>query len=208
MHLSGMKLLDGGKVPNARRVRVFLAEKGITLPIQPVDLGQMEHKSDAFRAANPLMRVPVLVLDDGTAISESIAICRYIEELHPEPPLFGTQARERAEVEMWLRRVEFELYLPLQAVFRQLHPAMAAYEVPQVPEWGEANKPRVIAGLRLLDEKLRQSPFLAGDRFSMADIAGFITVDFMKPTRLLVPEELVHLGRWHRECAARPSAGA
>ena len=128
-----MMLYDGGRVPNARRVRMFLAEKGITVPMTPVDLGRNEHKSTAFSALNPLHRVPVLVLDDGTVLTESIAICRYFEELHPEPPLFGTGARERALVEMWQRRLELELFFPIAHVFRHLHPAMATFEVPQVP---------------------------------------------------------------------------
>jgi len=108
-----MKLYDGGRAPNPRRVKVFLAEKGITVPTEQVDLGKLAHKSPAYTAINPLQRVPALELDDGTIISESIAICRYFEALHPEPPLFGTGPQEAAVVEMWERRIEFHLLGPI-----------------------------------------------------------------------------------------------
>ena len=137
-----MRLYDGGRAPNPRRVRIFLAEKGMSVPIERVDLAALEHKSAEFTALNPLQRVPVLVLDDGTVITESIAICRYIEGLRPEPPLFGRGALEIALTEMWNRRVELNLYQAVSAVFRHTHPAMKDFES-QVPEWGEANRPRV-----------------------------------------------------------------
>src|SRR4051812_18368787 len=120
-----MKLYDGGRAPNPRRVKVFLAEKGITVPTEQVDLGKLAHKSPAYTAINPLQRVPALELDDGTIISESIAICRYFERLHPEPPLFGTGALERARVEMWQRRLEFGLLGTVAADFHPPHPPMA-----------------------------------------------------------------------------------
>ena len=119
-----MKLYDGGRAPNPRRVRIFLAEKGIEIPLESVDLGALEHKSETFTALNPLQRLPVLTLDDGTVITESIAICRYFEALRSEPPLFGRGALEVALVEMWNRRVELNLYAAVSAVFRHLHPAM------------------------------------------------------------------------------------
>src|SRR5690349_8618720 len=144
-----MKLYDGGRAPNPRRVRVFLAEKGITVPLEPVDLGKMAHKSEAYTKVNPVQRVPALELDDGTVISESIAICRYFEAQKPEPPLFGVGPKDVAFVEMWERRVEFHLLGPISHVFRNSHPAMAAMEVPQVPAWAEANKPRVMDFLAL-----------------------------------------------------------
>src|SRR5215467_15072461 len=144
-----MKLYDGGRAPNPRRVRIFLAEKGIEVPLETLDLGALEHKTEAFAAINPLQRVPVLELDDGTVITESIAICRYFEALRPEPPLFGRGALEIALVEMWNRRVELNLYSAVSAVFRHTHPAMKDFES-QIPEWGEANKPRVFDFLGLL----------------------------------------------------------
>ena len=203
-----MKLYDGGRAPNPRRVKVFLAEKGITVPVEQVDLGKLAHKSPGYAAINPLQRVPALELDDGTIISESIAICRYFERLHPEPPLFGTDAKDMAVVEMWERRIEFHLLGPISHIFRNSHPAMAAMEVPQVPAWADANKPRVMDFLGVLDRELGQHRYVAGDRFSVADITGMIAVDFMKPAKLSVPEQLGNIKRWHEEVSARPSAKA
>jgi glutathione S-transferase len=203
-----MKLYEAARAPNPRRVRIFLAEKGISVPTEQVDLGAMQHKSSAFAAINPLQRVPALVLDDGTVMTESIAICRYFEALQPDPPLFGRGALEAAMVEMWNRRLELSLYLPVSQVFRHLHPAMKAMEVPQVADWGEANKPRVQDFLALLDHELKDHAFVAGETFSVADITGLVTIDFMKPAKLTVPDGLAHLQRWHRQLSARPSAAA
>jgi len=203
-----MKLYDGGRAPNPRRVRVFLAEKGVTVPVEQVDLGAMAHKSPAYTAINPLQRVPALVLDDGTIITESIAICRYFEQLQREPPLFGVGAKDMAVVEMWQRRVELHLLGPISQVFRHSHPAMMAMEVPQVPAWSEANKPRIQDFLTLLDGELNNHRYIAGDRYSVADITGLISVDFMKPAKLAVPDALTNLKRWHAEVSARPSAQA
>jgi glutathione S-transferase len=203
-----MKLYDGGRAPNPRRTRVFLAEKGIKLPLEPVDLGAMQQKSPAFTAINPLQRVPALVLDDGTVITESIAICRYFEALQPDPPLFGRGPLEIAKVEMWNRRLELHFLLPVAHVFRHSHPAMKKMEVPQVPAWAEANKPHIMEFVRLLDAELRDRPFIAGDVFTVADITGLVAVDFMKPAKLKVPDELGDLKRWHAAVSARPSASA
>ncbi len=203
-----MKLYDGGRAPNPRRVKVFLAEKGITVPVEPVDLGKLAHKSPAYTAINPLQRVPALQLDDGTIITESIAICRYFERLHPEPPLFGIDAKDMALVEMWERRLEFHLLGPVSHIFRNSHPAMKGMEVPQVPAWADANRPRAMDFLTLLDGELKDRRYIAGDRYSVADITGMISVDFMKPAKLTVPEALGNLKRWHAEVSARPSAQA
>jgi glutathione S-transferase len=203
-----MKLYDGGRAPNPRRVRIFLAEKGITVPLEPVDLGAMQHKSAAFAAINPLQRLPALELDDGTVITESIAICRYFEALAPEPPLFGVDGRDAAIVEMWNRRAELHLMAPVSAVFRHGHPAMAAMEVPQVAAWAEANKPRVGEFLGLLDRELANRPYLAGSRYTVADITALVAVDFMKPAKLSLPDGLAHLHRWHSDVSSRPSARA
>jgi glutathione S-transferase len=148
------------------------------------------------------------VLDDGTVIAESLAICRYFEGLQPEPPLFGVGPKESALVEMWSRRVENNLFATVAAVFRHLHPAMKELEVPQVPAWAEANRPRVTQFLELLDGELAKREFIAGDRFSIADITAMVTVDFMKPARLAVPEGAVNVKRWHAAVSARPSAKA
>jgi glutathione S-transferase len=204
-----MKLyLDAGRAPNPRRVRIFLAEKGVMLPVEPIDLGAQAHKSPAFRAINPMQRLPALMLDDGSVIAESIAICRYIEALHPAPPLFGDDALEVAVVEMWQRRVELHLLMAVSNVFRHLHPAMAPLEVPQVAAWGEANKPRVLDFLAFLDRELSNRPYVAGAGFSVADITAVVAVDFMKPAKIIVPEELGHLRRWHAQVSARPSVAS
>ena len=203
-----MKLYDGGRAPNPRRVKVFLAEKGIKVPTEQVDLGKLAHKGAAYTAVNPLQRVPALELDDGTVLCESIAICRYFEQLHPAPALFGTGAKEMAVVEMWERRIEFHLLGPISHVFRNSHPAMKEMEVPQVPAWAEANKPRIREFITLLDAELKHRPFVAGDTFSVADITGLVAVDFMKPAKLAVPDELTNLKRWHADVSARPSASA
>jgi glutathione S-transferase len=203
-----MKLYDGGRAPNPRRVRIFLAEKGISVPAEQVDLGALKHKSAEFSAINPLQRVPALVLDDGRVLSESIAICRYFEALHPEPPLFGRGALEEAWVEMWQRRLELHLLFPVAHVFRNLHPAMKDMEVPQVPAWAEANKPRIADFLCLLDRELADRQFIASDRFTVADITGLVALDFMKPAKLSVDDGLVNVRRWHADLSARPSAAA
>jgi glutathione S-transferase len=203
-----MKLYDGGRAPNPRRTRVFLAEKAIKLPLVDVDLGAMEHMSAAYAGINPLKRLPALVLDDGTVITESIAICRYFEALQPEPALFGRGAPEIARIEMWNRRLELHLLFPVSHVFRNSHPAMKAMEVPQVPAWAEANKPRILEFIKIVDDELRNCRFIAGDAFTVADITGLVAIDFMKPAKLAVPDELKHLKRWHAEISARPSASA
>jgi glutathione S-transferase len=203
-----MRLHDGGRAPNPRRVRIFLAEKGLALPLVPVDMTKHEHRTESFRALNPYRGIPVLELDDGTAISESVAICRYIEELHPEPPLFGVGALERARVEMWNRRIEFGLYTAVQAVFRHSHPGGAWLEARQVPEWAELNKPRVIEHLSLLDAQLALHPHVAGERYSIADITALVAVDFMRINRTAIPDDLKHLLRWKAAVSARASASA
>lgn len=203
-----MKLYDGGRAPNPRRVTIFLAEKGIEIERIPVDMGNLGHKSAEVTGLNPLQRLPVLVLDDGTALSESVAICRYLEELYPEPPLLGVDARDRAIVEMWNRRVELHLLASVAAAFRHTHPAMKEWEVPQVAEWGEANRPKALAFLELLDKELATRDFIAGDRYTIADITAMIAVDFMKPARIDKPEHLENLMRWYGEVSSRPSAQA
>jgi glutathione S-transferase len=203
-----MKLYDGGRAPNPRRVRVYLAEKGITVPTEQVDLGGLQQKSDAYTAVNPMQRVPALVLDDGTVITESVAICRYFEVLHPEPPLFGRGALQSALVEMWNRRVEFHLFIPVSNIFRHLHPAMKEMEVPQVKEWGEANKPRALSFLDHLDSELKARSFIAGNDYSVADITAMIAIDFLRVSKLAVPDALTHLKRWYAAVSERPSSKA
>ena len=203
-----MKLYDGGRAPNPRRVRVFLAEKGITVPTEQVDLGKLQQRSAAYTAINPLQRVPALALDDGTVITELIAICRYFEALQPDPPLFGRGALEIALIEMWSRRAELHLYMPVSIVFQHLHPAMKAMVDQQIAEWGEVNKPRVFDFLRFLDGELKTRMYVAGARFSVADITTLVAVDFMKVSKMTVPDELTEVRRWYAQVSARPSAAA
>ncbi|QPC93026.1 glutathione S-transferase [Mesorhizobium sp. INR15] len=203
-----MKLFDGGRAPNPRRVRVFLAEKGLSVPLVPVDMGALEHKRESVSSRNPLQRLPVLELDDGTIITESVAICRYFEELHPEPALFGRGALGKAQVEMWQRRMELNLLSSVAQAFRHIHPAMKEWEIPQIPEWGEANKPKAVEFVRLLDSELATREFVAGDAYSIADITGMIAVDFMKPARIKVPDECTNVLRWYLAVSGRPSAAA
>ena len=200
-----MKLYDGGRAPNPRRVRIFFAEKGIDLPeLVPIDITAKEHKSEAFTRLNPAQRLPVLVLDDGTALAETMAICRYLESLHPQPALFGQDAKAQALIEMWNRRVELGLFAAVAAIFRHGHPSMAELE-DQVPEWAQANRDSLDDHLWLLELQLASNPFLCGETFSVADITAAIAVDFMKPARVQLPEDFVHIRRWHGEITARPS---
>ncbi len=206
-----MKLYDGGRAPNPRRVRIFLAEKGIQFPagqIEQIDLGKLQQRSDAYTAINPMQRVPALLLDDGTVIAESIAICRYFEAVRPDPPLFGRGAVESALIEMWNRRAELHLLFPVASVFQHLHPAMKVMISPQVAEWGEANKPRVFEFLKFLDGELKGRPYLAGDAYSIADITALVAVDFMRVSKLSVPEDFTNVRRWHQAVSTRASAAA
>jgi glutathione S-transferase len=203
-----MKLYDSGRAPNPRRVRIFLAEKGITVPTEQVDMMAGQQRTPEYMAINPLQRMPALVLDDGTVITESIAICRYFEGLHPEPALFGKGALEQALIEMWNRRCDLNLLLGVAQVFRHLHPAAATLEVPQVAAWGEANRPKVLEILAVLDAQLGKHQFIAGDKFSVADITAMVAVDFMKPAKVEMPAHLSNVRRWHGEVSARPSAKA
>jgi glutathione S-transferase len=203
-----MKLYDSRLAPNPRRTRIFLAEKGVSIPTEQVDMVAMQHKTPEYAAINPLQRMPTLVLDDGTIITESIAICRYFEMLHPDPPLFGTGPKDTAIVEMWNRRTEINFLANVAAVFRHTHPAMKELEVPQVPAWADANRPRVAWFLELMDRELASREFIAGDRYTVADITMQVAVDFMKPGRLTVPEGANNVKRWHAAVSARPSAKA
>lgn len=202
-----LKIIEQSRAPNPRRVRIFLAEKGLDIALEQIDMMRMEHRSDDFTRLNPLQQVPVLVLDDGTAISESMAICRYLDELHPEPVLFGRTPKARALTEMWNRRIEHGLLFRVAQVFRHTHPAMAPLEQPQVAEWGTANRTKALDQLAILDHELSERPFVAGDEYSVADITALVAVDFMKPAKIERPP-LANLDRWYGAVAARPSAKA
>jgi glutathione S-transferase len=203
-----MKILEEKRAPNPRRVRIFLAEKSIDVPYEPVDIMKGEHRTPEFSALNPAQTVPVLLLDNGDAISETMAICRYFEALQPEPSLFGESPEDIARIEMWNRRAELGFFFPVAQCFRHSHPAMAVLESPQIASWAEVNKPRVARMVEILDRQLGNHPFIAGPSFSVADITALVAADFMKPARLPVPDEAVHFRRWHKQMAARPSASA
>lgn len=203
-----MKLYDGGRAPNPRRVRIFLAEKGIEVPLVAIDMGAMGHRGEEITKRNPLQMLPVLELDDGTILAESVAICRYFEELHPKPALFGEGALGKARVEMWDRRIEFYFFGAVGAAFRHIHPAMKEWERPQVPEWGEANKLKAIAFLELLDKELASREFASGDAYTIADITGLVALDFMKPARITIPDDFKNVLRWKETITSRPSASA
>ena len=193
--------------PNPRRVRIFAAEKGIELSSKEVSIPRREQKAPDYVAKNPRGQTPILELDDGTVIAESVAIMRYLEAEHPDPPLFGTTAREIAEIEMWNRRVEMILMPAIAAVWVHTHPFTAALPGRNV-EWGESNRPRVVEGMRFFDGSLEGREYLAGSAFSAADILLLTTVDFAKFIGLEMPSECANLLRWHERVSARPSASA
>jgi glutathione S-transferase len=202
-----MRLHDTSTAPNPRRVRIFLAEKGVTIPLVPVDIGARANQAAEFREKNPLGEVPLLELDDGTCIAESVAICRYFEELHPEPPLMGRGAREAALVEMWQRRMELQILLPILQCFRNTH-EFARGRTKQVPEYGEVCRETALERMCWVDGILADREFVAGDRFTIADITLLCAIDFGRVVKLRPPSELAHLSRWHAAVSARPSAKA
>lgn len=203
-----MKIIETHAAPNPRRVRIFLAEKGISVPFEETDLDVNTTSSTDFRTKNPMGQVPILVLDNGECLSETMAICRYFEETQPEPRLMGASALEKARIEMWSRRIEFGLLFHIAQAFRHLHPKMSEREVPQVVEWGEANKGKAIAKLDVLDQQLQACEFIAGDSFSVADITLLVAVDFMAAARLERPQQLAGLARWYDSVSKRASASA
>lgn len=193
--------------PNPRRVRIFAAEKGISLPSKEVSILAREHKAPDYVAKNPRGQTPALELDDGTVIAESVAICRFLEALHPDPPLFGKTPTEIGTIEMWNRRVEMIAMTPVGAVWVHTHRLTAAMPGRNA-EWGETNRPRVADAFAFFDRSLENSEFLAGDRYSMADILLLTTVDFATFVGCGPGPENGALTRWHETVSARPSAAA
>lgn len=202
-----MKIYDSTVAPNPRRVRIFLAEKGISVPYQQVDLTKAENRQPAFLAKNPLGGVPVLELDDGTIIAESVAICRYFEGLHPEPPLMGTGALDSAIVEMWQRRIELALFMMVGLAFRNTSEFFKG-RIPQVPEFGEVCKNDAVKRLQWLDQELANRPFIAGQRYTIADITALVAIDFGRWIKIAIQPEQKNLGRWYEAVSSRPSAKA
>jgi glutathione S-transferase len=216
-----MKLYDSEPAPNPRRVRIFLAEKGIpfgtsatdseAVQLVPVDMAAGEHRSEAARARNPLGQIPVLELDDGTAISESVAICRYFEALRPDPPLFGSGLLEQARVEMWNRRIELGLLSQVGIAWRNgpVVAKMAPGRFRRIPEAKEDAEQAARSFYRRMNGWLADQGFLNGDAFSIADITALCTIDFASALVDLAPDpELTELQRWHEEVSARPAASA
>ena len=210
-----MKLYDFSLAPNPKRVRMFLAEKSMTIPSVQVNTREREQFTEEFKKVSPRFIVPVLELDDGTCIAESVAICRYIEEIQPDPPLFGRDAREKALVEMWNRHAESDGFGAAGLMVRNSAPMFEGRAVTGVSE-GEPQIPELVErGRRVLDrfmlevnDHLGSNAFLAGDNFSIADITAFITVGFSERANYAIPEGCENVQRWHGEIAARPSASA
>ena len=196
-----MLFFDGGGAPNARRVRIYLSEKGIDMPMKSIDIMKSEHKT------SPLSQVPVLELDDGSFITESIAICRYLEALHPEPNLMGLDPKEIAQIEMWQRRLELLLMMPIAAVFRHGHPAMAHLEN-QVTEWSEANKPRILNFYNWLDKQLEGKNFICLNRYTLADVTALTCFEFAKWPKINIPDNCHNLKTYYQMLSDRPSAKA
>ena len=206
-----MKLYTSPRAPNPRRVDMFLAEKGVGhIERVLVDLNQGEHRTPAYRAKNPMARVPVLELDDGRVLTESRAICTYLEGLFPEPNLMGTSFEERAFIEMADRRVEMHLFITIANAVRHSHPGLAVLEQPQFADFGRSQADKVRGVAAQFDALLQQQPWMAGERFTIADITGFCAIEFARGLMKLTPADLglAALQDWRDRVAARPSAKA
>jgi glutathione S-transferase len=209
-----MLLFDApNPAPNPRRVRIYLAEKGLSVPTQQIALFKREHKSPDYLAQYPYGQVPALKLDEGGAeggqvIGESVSICRYFEALHPDPPLFGTDALSIAQIDMWLRRVELTLGMSLRQIWVHTHPLTAPIVKPQYTEFGESHRPLALTAMQQINTALEETPYLAGEVFSVADISLLVMIDFGTFIGMEVPEGLAALNDWHRRMSARPSAAA
>ena len=203
-----MKLYDYKGAPNPRRVQIFLAEKGIEVPLEQVDITKGQTRQPPFLEKNPAGSVPVLELDDGTCIAESVSICRYFEALHPDPPLFGRTPVEIATIDMWLRRVELIVMSSVGMVWINDHPLTASMFEQNKPA-ADMGRARAAMGYKLLDEQLADNTFIAGNEYSVVDAVGLATLDFaVDLVGVPYDEKLVNLKRWHQLVSARPSAGA
>jgi len=209
-----MKFYDCATAPSPRRVRIFAAEKGIALPTVQVDLRNGEQFSEAFRAINPDCTVPVLTLDDGTVIADAVAICGYLEEIHPDPPLIGSTARERAMVIALNRQIERDGFFAAMDAFRNAAKGLKGRALPgphdyeQIPELAERGRTRVENFFRAMDARLAGREFVVGDRYTIADISTLVLIDLAGRAKLNVPDACANLRRWHAAVSARPSAKA
>ena len=203
-----MRLYDSKRAPNPRRVRWFMAEKGIEdIEIVEVDILAGDHKKPDYIARAGLANVPVLDLGDGSAITESVAICRYLESVYPEPNMFGRDAKEIAIIEMWTRRAEMMVATPLMLSVRHAHPALAAIEM-QVPEIAQRNREMAERALKFLDRRLGESEFIAGERITLADIIAFTALDFSRMVKFKPDAALANVARWADAMRARSAAAA
>ena len=209
-----MKLYDFALAPNPKRVRMFLAEKSVEIPSVQINTREREQFSEAYNAVNPSHVVPTLELDDGTCIGESVAICRYIEEMHPQPPLMGRDAKDKAIVEMWNRRAELEGYLSVAETLRNALPLFEDRAlpgvpggVPQIPALVKRGKQTMARFLDKLDEQLGDNQFVAGNAFSIADITAFISIELgHQRLEMTIPPHCKNVSRWYAEIGQRPSA--
>ncbi|MFM0062362.1 glutathione S-transferase family protein [Paraburkholderia aspalathi] len=201
--------------PNARRVRVFIAEKGIEIARRAIDLGSKEQFSDAFKAVNPRMQVPALQLADGTVITEVLAIWRYLEEAYPHKPLLGTTSKDKALVTMWERRAELDGFAPVMEAVRNALPGLKGralsgpHDYEQIPALVERSKQRVSNFFADFNARLESAPFVAGDEFSAADITTLVTVDFAaNALKMPIPESHQSFRRWYESISSRPASSA
>ena len=203
-----VKLYNHSLAPNPRRVRIFAAEKGIKLALEEIDILAGQSRLPEFLAKNSSGAVPVLELDDGSYLSESVAICRYLEGLQPEPNLLGRGLREQAEVERWNRRMELELFAPIGRTFQNTNPIFQR-RIKQFPEYGEAQRAAVSQRLERMDHELDRHEFIASDRFTIADITAFVAIDFGgRFADIHIAPSMAHLTRWHEAVSKRTSAKA
>ena len=209
-----MKFYDCTTAPSPRRVRIFLAEKGINVPTVQVDLRNNEQLTPAFRKINPDATVPSLELDDGTRINDAVGICVYFEAIHPQPPLMGETAEEKALVASWQREAERNGFYAVMEAFRNSAPGLKGRALPgphdyeQIPALAERGRLRVQHFQEQMDARLGQSEFIAGPHYSIADITALITIDFAVRAKMPIPENYEHLRRWYAQVSARPSAKA
>ena len=209
-----MKFYDCTTAPSPRRVRIFLAEKGVSIPTMQVDLRNGEQFTEAFRAINPECTVPALQLDDGTVIADAVAICQYIEELHPEPPLIGSSPEERAVVTALNRRIERDGFFAAMDALRNTAAGLKGRALPgphdyeQIPELAERGRKRLEHFFRDMEVRLAGRTFVAGTRYTIADISALVVTDFAGRLKLAMPDECANLRRWHAAVSARPSAKA
>jgi|TARA_B110000263_G_scaffold156981_1_gene136352 glutathione S-transferase len=200
-----MKLYTTEGAPNPRRVRIFLSEKGINVPMQEISIMKQEHKTDEYRKISPFSRLPALVLEDGSVLLESVAICRYFELLNPEPSLFGKTDMEQVVIEMQNRKMELEILMTVAGAFRHTHPAFSKLEK-QNTAFGLVQKDAAEKRLKYLDKELADKQYIAGKNFSIADITCLCAIDFCRPAKIEIPEDYKNLNRWIQEIKERPSS--